>query len=445
MARTYRLKRLNTKGVHHILLPAITFVILFGITGSYFLLTSHAAAWSGALSLGSTGSGWCMEDQNSSKANGAYVVLDKCNHQTDQKWQLNAIGKWNGHEYYTIQSGVGNLCVDNWKQSKTIGASNPMRLFQCNGKDPAEQFVWTDVSTTHQLLNFETDHCIDDIGGHLTVGNRMDMYTCKSGSSASYQEWFEVALGTPSTGGGGGSSGGGSTASAEHIVTTLYADPSVAAWQQAEKAAPTVKYAIVNICAPDGSGSGCGRPADEKDPSWAPTIAALKKAGITPLYYISTNYGKEPLATVKSELANAKSWYGIANPMFDTTATNNTSYYSSLYSYAVGLGATTVMYNPGTQVPQSYMFGSKVIMQVFEGTASDLRSASFPSWMNSYPASEFSATVSAGSAGNIGTDVTDAAHDHIGNYYEDDESEPPNYATLPSYWATEVKDVANIK
>lgn len=62
--------------------------------------------------------------------------------------------------------------------------------------------------------------------------------------------------------------------------------------------------------------------------------------------------------------------------------------------------------------------------------------------MASYPASEFSATISTGTASGVGADVTDAAADSIGNVYVDDEAEPPNYSTLPSFWSAEVQDVA---
>lgn len=256
-----------------------------------------------------------------------------------------------------------------------------------------------------------------------------------------------------SSGGSSGSSGG--TSPGEHIITTLYAYPTVSLWSNVESSSPTVQYAIVNICAPDGTGSGCGSPADESNPDWPPTIKALYGAGITPLYYISTNYGVVALSTLESEIHDAITWYGTPSPMFDTVSTastcNNgnspmscTTYYNDLYTYAVNAGATTVMYNPGTIPPSSYMFGSKVIMQVFEGTAVSFETTSFPAWMSSYPANEFSATLSAGTNSTVGTDVTDAVHDGIGNIYEDDESEPPNYSTLPSFWVTEVNDVKSI-
>jgi hypothetical protein len=234
-------------------------------------------------------------------------------------------------------------------------------------------------------------------------------------------------------------------ASSESIITTLYAYPTQSSWNQAESAAPTVSAAIIDICAPDGSGSGCnGQPADAKSTVWTPTIGSLQSAGITPLYYIWTDYGATPLATVESELQNAISWYGVSSPMFDGTSTSasEVTYYQSLYNYAIANGAKTVMFNPGTIAPQSYMFGPNEVLQQFEGTEAQFDATAFPSWMASYPASEFSATISAGTSSGVGADVTDAAQDNIGNVYVDDEAEPPNYSTLPSFWSAEVQDVA---
>jgi len=235
-------------------------------------------------------------------------------------------------------------------------------------------------------------------------------------------------------------------AASESIVTTLYAYPTLSSWGQVESAAPTVRAAIVDICAPDGSGSGCnGEPADGQNTLWPPTIGALEAAGITPLYYIWTDYGATPVATVESELQNAITWYGIASPMFDGTSPSagEAGYYQSLYNYAIAAGAKTVMFNPGTVVPQSYMFGPDEILQMFEGTQAQFQAASFPSWMAQYPPSEFSATISAGTSAGLTTDISDAQAAGIGNIYVDDEAEPPNYATLPAFWSTEVQDAAS--
>lgn len=228
----------------------------------------------------------------------------------------------------------------------------------------------------------------------------------------------------------------------EHIISTLYAYPTESSWQTVEKSAPAVNAAIVDICAPDGTGSGCnGKPADEKATVWVPALDALRSAKIQALYYISTNYGAVPLATVEAEMNQAKTWYGAASPMFDTVSTSDPSYYKALYAYAVKIGAAKVMFNPGTVAPQSYMFGPKEVLQQFEGTQAQFQAAKFPSWMASYPAGEFSATLASGTAAGVGTDVSGAVKDHVGNVYVNDEAEPPNYSTLPSFWAAEVADV----
>jgi hypothetical protein len=91
------------------------------------------------------------------------------------------------------------------------------------------------------------------------------------------------------------------------------------------------------------------------------------------------------------------------------------------------------------------MFGAKEILQVFEGDVSDFDSDAFPSWMSSYSPDQFAATVSVGTSGSLSNDVTEAANVGIGNFYEDDEAEPPNYSTLPAFWSTEVNDVKNAK
>jgi hypothetical protein len=237
-----------------------------------------------------------------------------------------------------------------------------------------------------------------------------------------------------------------SASGSEHIVTTLYAYPTLSSWNQVEAAAPTVSASIIDICAPDGSGSGCnGQPADAENTVWVPTIQALQAAGITPLYYIWTGYGAVPLATVESELLNAMTWYGVSSPMFDGTATTagEVGYYQALYQFAIANGAKTVMFNPGAVAPQSYMFGPDEILQQFEGSEAQFDAESFPGWMASYPASDFSAVISAGTSAGVGTDISDAADDGIGNVYVDDEAEPPNYSTLPAFWPAEVQDVAN--
>jgi hypothetical protein len=243
----------------------------------------------------------------------------------------------------------------------------------------------------------------------------------------------------------------------EHIITTLYAYPGVAAWNQVIKAAPTVSASIVDMCAADGSGSGCNQqPWDEQPPAaWTTEIEDLQAAGIVPLVYIATDYGNEgdtsafSLSTVKKEVSDAIKWYGKnIGFMFDEAATScslESSYYGPLFNYVNSRISTSgfVELNPGTvtSTMSCYMNAAEVV-QVFEGPESEFQGQSFPSWMSSYGPSRFAATISAGTSAGLSTDISDAASDTIGNVYVDDEAEPPNYSTLPAFWSTEVADVA---
>jgi hypothetical protein len=243
----------------------------------------------------------------------------------------------------------------------------------------------------------------------------------------------------------------------EHIITTLYAYPGTSVWDQVTSSAPTVSASIVDMCAANGTGSGCdGEPWSEQPPAaWTTQIQALREAGITPLVYISTDYGDEggsadfSLSTVESEVANAVSWYGKGiGFMFDeaqSTCSVESSYYAPLYAYVKSVTNNgTVELNPGDDSePSCYMAASNVL-QVYEGTEAAFQTTTFPSWMASYPAYRFAATISAGTSSGVSTDVSDAAKDGIGNVYVDDEAEPPNYSTLPAFWSAEVADVAAV-
>jgi hypothetical protein len=253
--------------------------------------------------------------------------------------------------------------------------------------------------------------------------------------------------------------------SSEHIITTLYTQPTDSAWSQVEGAAPTVSAAILDICAADGSGSGgCDFPNppipwDEQPPTtWNTLTANLQSAGITPLIYIATDYGDTgsgagptyTLATVESEVADAVGWYGKnIGFMFDQGATTcdlESSYYAPLYSYVKSVTSNgPVEINAGTvNSTMSCYLSATDILQVFEGSESAFTAANntFPAWMASYPASRFAATVSAGTTAGVGADVTEAAANRIGNVYVDDETGSPTYAALPTFWSAEVADVA---
>jgi hypothetical protein len=221
----------------------------------------------------------------------------------------------------------------------------------------------------------------------------------------------------------------------------------------------------VDICDPSGHGPGCdGESWTAANPDWKTEISKLRTASITPLVYIPTNYGAFSVSQVEGWLNQSISYYGVYSPMFDEmspsgTCSNGgspeacTTYYQTLYNYAaVTKGAVAAEFNVGTTYNTSAadIFGTKEILQVFEGPATTqqgltgFESMTWPSWMKSYPASQFAATIAAGTSSTMPNDITEAINSNIGNFYENDQAEPnPNYANLPSFWSAEVTDVAN--
>jgi hypothetical protein len=252
--------------------------------------------------------------------------------------------------------------------------------------------------------------------------------------------------------------------SSAHIVTVLFASPTDPSWSQVEAGAPTVSGAVLDICAADGTGSGCdAMPWDEQPPTtWNTLITNLQNAGVTPLIYIATDFGDQgggsafTLSTVESEVSQAVGWWGKnIGFMFDEGATTcdlESSYYLPLYNDVKSVTNNgTVEINPGTvnSGMQCYMSAADTL-QVFEGDEPTFQQMTtnhaFPTWMASFPARRFGATVFAGTAAQIGNDVTDAGPtDGIGNIYVNDEAGPPNYSTLPAFFSTEVTDVTAAK
>jgi hypothetical protein len=233
-------------------------------------------------------------------------------------------------------------------------------------------------------------------------------------------------------------------AAAERIITPLYTPvPTSVYWSFFARAAPTARGAIVDICAPDGSGSGCNRkPADAAAPGWSATVQRLRHAGVVPFYYISTNYAATPVVTVEREVRDAITWYKTPDFFFDQapTSCSRVPYYRSLYRYVHHLGGI-VMLDLGAVTPSGCYMPVSDVLQIFFGTQAQFQAATFPSWLAKYPPGRFAAVLTAGTRSGVGTDINDAARDRIGNIYVNDEKKNPNFSTLPAFWQTELADV----
>jgi hypothetical protein len=256
-------------------------------------------------------------------------------------------------------------------------------------------------------------------------------------------------------------------------IMTLYATPTSSQWTTLEDSQADLDGnigvpsagAIIDACDYTDTasiGPGCDNEDWTSEPTgWSTTVPELEADDITPLIYLTSDYGQDSLSTLENEMAQAKSWWGITDVMVDEMTgpegyddsgscyggMSCITYYGDLYSYALSEGATVVMFNPGSwyDIPPAYMFGPEEILQGFENSEQTLLNNTYPapSWTHAFSQYNFSATISAGTAANLTTDIADAETDQdAGFVYIDNLPEPnPNYGTLPPFWSDEVQDL----
>jgi hypothetical protein len=204
----------------------------------------------------------------------------------------------------------------------------------------------------------------------------------------------------------------------------------------------TVSEAIFNPCTPGGKTCSPGvapNPAARRD------MRAAQANRVTFYGYVWTNYGRVPAGTVRKEVREYASWYGLRGIFFDgasTSCVRESSYYLPLYRYVRSRHGKVIL-NPGTQPPACYMRAADQI-SVFEGTGAQFAAYAPAAWMNRYGVARFIAIVhTTAGAGQMARAVSQAGQrDHIGNVYVTGQTVPNPYAKLPAYWQGEVTKVS---
>jgi Spherulation-specific family 4 len=199
------------------------------------------------------------------------------------------------------------------------------------------------------------------------------------------------------------------------VIVPLYTYPTDSSWLAmiTQKAAhPSVPLAaVVN------PNSGVG---GVKDPVYVANIKSLQAAGIVVLGYVHTSYANRTLASVENEIARWQTWYGVDGIMFDEESTNVgvASYYQTLQSFTQGKGFALTIGNPGAEE-------SAPLEGIFTSLC-EWETAGMPPFVS--PGDSYIATalpslpmaLFAGTAAWI---------------YVTDESDPPSYSRLPSYFS----------
>ena len=236
-----------------------------------------------------------------------------------------------------------------------------------------------------------------------------------------------------------------------HIVIPAYWYQNIPSWSALAADDPvssydgtlTVSNAIFNPCSP--SGTTCS-PGSAANPAERKNLRQEEAVGITLYGYVATDYaqGGVTIAQAKKEINDYHKWYGLDDIFFDEAATScsaEKSYYLKLYDYVHQTYGGQVILNPGTTSNSCYMSASDMI-DMFEGSPSQLASFTPPSWMASYPPSRFIAIVYNTPAASLSSTLATTGTDEFGNAYVTDQTEPNPYAKLPSYWSSEAADVS---
>jgi hypothetical protein len=357
-----------------------------------------------------------------------------------QCWQFLNQTISGGHTWYQLKDTAAGLCLDDVKEAEFPES--------CPAGDTAE--MWRIVGANNNMLQNEAS-------GHYlnaaSISNNAIVGSTPNSNPQATNTW-EISL-QPSPG------------QVDPVAFPPFPGYNSSDWTAIENSEPfgAVTKAVVEIC--DLSGN-CGGNAQSKNTNWDATLDALSNAGVTPLYYISTNNGSVPLTSLETAVDNGLTWYNgdgkgigflfdVANPSGSASCQQTAAlaipcetYYQDLVNYVASTKGVknTVMLNYGS--PPDYnpaTFGSSVIAQVFEGTQSDWTNRQpFPSWMSTCGCgSQLSVTLNDVSSTGWQSDVN-AIHatDDIRNMYLTDGTGGNPYSGLATYFANETAYVASL-
>lgn len=190
MTALKRLRNLGQSGFHHVFMPLVLFVLLFGVTGTYFLLTSHAAAAVYDFQLGYD-RGLCLDNSGGKAGARNPIVQLSCNTKTvSEQFSLSSIGS----NRFLLKDSAGT-CVDD-TGDRVTSSGNTVRLmtWACNSSDHAQVWMWSGSGGYHELKNAYNNGCINDPGYSKVIGKQMIVYNCVNMSN---EHWYQVAAQKP--------------------------------------------------------------------------------------------------------------------------------------------------------------------------------------------------------------------------------------------------------
>jgi hypothetical protein len=212
-------------------------------------------------------------------------------------------------------------------------------------------------------------------------------------------------------------------------VVPLYSYPTNAAWRMvidAKLAHPTVPVvAVIN----PANGPGASKNAD-----YANGIAALVKAGVRVLGYVSTSYTKRAESLVQADIDTYRSWYPEVSGIFfdeQANAAGSEDYYRRVDAYARSKNLTFTVGNPGADTAPSYV-GTVDVILIYESSGLPVNKAS-GDWHANYDRHNFGIIP-------YGVQMLDAAYiaqvkTKVGYVYVTGDTLPNPWDTVPAYFS----------
>jgi hypothetical protein len=190
-------------------------------------------------------------------------------------------------------------------------------------------------------------------------------------------------------------------------------------------------------------------PGDHVDTNFAAMIPRARRAGVTVVGYIGTQYTRKPLEQVKREIETFLRFYpDIQGFHFDEQSSDarGVDYYAELHRYVHRrIPDAVVLTNAGTSCDVGYAARpASDVISLFE------REHGFgefrpPAWASRFPGSRFCIQ-----AHNVATEehmrrsIRRAAQFEVGYVFLTDDAGPNPYDRLPSYWDAEVEAVRQV-
>jgi hypothetical protein len=229
------------------------------------------------------------------------------------------------------------------------------------------------------------------------------------------------------------------------VLVPAYFYPSragLAAWNQLARDANAIRLeAILNPA------SGPGR---AQDPGYVKVITRLRRAGGRVLGYVSTDYSRRDLETVKEDILKYRDLYAVDGFFIDEMASTEAAipYYKAIYQFVRGLSAALkVVGNPGiAQTHEGYLETADALV-VFEGSYADYvrhNPTRDAPCISRYPPERFVHIIyRVPSRTRMMLALGEAKRKHAGAIFVTDRGMPNPYDALPEYWLSELDALRN--